>query len=95
MTMKSQFYSAYVAGLCPHQLLLSYRPEHPRESEPAPIDAQTRADSSRAASRRKRAVLFVLTLSLAIGAWQLLSRTGQAAELAAQDSAAQTSAACA
>ena len=94
MTMKSDIYAAYVAGLCPNQLLLRYRPDHQRENLPA-ADAETRADLPRVASRRKRAVFLVLTLGLAIGTWQLLSSTGQAAETTARGSDTQTSAQCA
>lgn len=83
MTMKSQIYAAYVAGLCPNQLLLRHRPEHPRDDLP-PAGAETPADSPRPPSRRKRAVLLVLTLCLAIGTWELLSRSGQAAEATAR-----------
>jgi len=95
MTMKSEFYAAYVAGLCPHQLLLAYRPEHQPESLPAPADHQPRADRPRVPSRRKRASLVVLALVAAVGAWQFLSRTGQAAEFADWASLTQTSARCA
>ena len=92
MTMKSQIYAAYVAGLCPHQLLLRYRPDDQREPLPIPADVENRADLPRVFSRRKRAVLLAVTLCFAIGAWQFLSRTGQAAERAAGGWVTQTSA---
>ena len=99
MTMKSEFYAAYVAGLCPHQHLLAYRPEYrpdlQRENLSAPADAETGADRRRVPSRRKRALLVVLALGVAIGAWQFLSHTGQAAEFATVASLTQTSAPCA
>ena len=97
MSLKSQIHSAYVAGLCPDQLLSRHRPDNHRESLPAPADDQITADPSRAPSRRKRALLLVLTMGLTIGAWQLYSRADEwhVADFSAAGSTAAKSAPCA
>jgi hypothetical protein len=90
MDMKSQIYSAYIAGLYPLQLLMKYGPDSHRQILSDPTLDETPADLPRVPSQRKRALLLLLTLGLAIGAWQLLTRTEEkraAAVVSAQDSA--------
>jgi hypothetical protein len=88
MDMKSQIRSAYVAGLCPHQLLLHYGPDSHRRCLPSTTD-RAAADLPRQRSRWKRALLVVLILGLAIGTWQFLSRSdGTRATAASAEAAA-------
>jgi hypothetical protein len=91
--MRSQIYAAYVAGLCPLQVLMKYGPDSNRERVPAQTWDEASTDHPRIPLRRKRALLLILTLGFAIGAWQLLSRTDErrAAEVSAQESATQNS----
>ena len=92
--MMSRIFSAYVAGLCPLLDLMDpakQEPVHHRKSRPVATCDETSADFPSWPPRRKRVLVLALTLGLAIGAWQLLSRTGQAAELAAGAAATQTS----
>jgi hypothetical protein len=88
MSMKSEIYAAYVAGLSPLQVLIKYGPDSHRRGLPAPTD-QPPVDLPPKPSRWKRALLLVLILGLAIGAWQRLSRTDgtRAVAVSAQDSA--------
>jgi hypothetical protein len=93
--MMSRIFSAYVAGLCPLLDLMDpakQGPDHHRRSRPVAARDETSADVASRPPRRKRLLLVALALGLAIGTWQLLSRSGQAAEFAARDSATQTSA---
>jgi hypothetical protein len=94
MSMKSQIYSACVAGLSPLELLMKYGPDSQRRILRDPACGQACADLPRRPSRRKRTLLLILTLGLAIGAWQLLSHTddSQSAKASAQNSAAPKSA---
>jgi hypothetical protein len=89
--MKPQIYSAYVEGLCPLLLMeiAKSEPNSNRQSLSAAACDQACADLSRMPSRRKRALLLILILGLAIGAWQHLSRPDarQAAEVSVRDSA--------
>jgi hypothetical protein len=88
--MKSQIYSAYVAGLCPLQVLMEmgkHEPDSHRKSRSAPTCDEASTDLPRMPPPRKRALLLI---GLAIGAWQLLARTEEkraAAVVSAQDSA--------
>jgi hypothetical protein len=78
--MRSQIYSAIVAGLCPLQLLMEpgrYESDSDREKLSAPIPEHLPADPPRRPSQRTRALLLILTLGLAIMAWQLLSRVDE------------------
>jgi hypothetical protein len=78
--MKSQIYSAYVAGLCPLQLLMEpkkYESDSHRQRLSAPIPEHIPADLPRRPSQRTPALLLILTLGLAITAWQLLSRVDE------------------
>jgi hypothetical protein len=77
MSMKFQIHSAYVAGLCPLQLLMRCGPDSHRAIVPVPAGDEAAADLPPRPSRRKRALLLLLTLGLAIGAWQLLSAAGE------------------
>ena len=87
MNMTSQIYAAYVAGLCPLEVLMRYGPDNHRRILPGSARDETSLDRTRTSSRRKRALLLILTVGLAIGAWQLLSDFGpaKAAHLAARD----------
>ncbi len=77
MNMKPQIRSAYIAGLSPLSLLIEHRTgSHPKHlPDAAPEQAPT--DLSRARWRRPRALLLVLGLGLAMGAWQLLARADE------------------
>jgi len=77
MNMKSEIYSAYIAGLCPLQVLMKYGPDSHRKFLPAPIGEDAPTDLPEVPSRRRRVLLLILALGLAIGAWQLLSRTDE------------------
>ena len=93
--MMSRIFSAYVAGLCPLLELMDpakQAPDRHRRPPAAAAGDETSAEFPSRPPRRRRLLLVALGLGLAIGAWQFLSRTGQAAELAALDSATQTSA---
>jgi hypothetical protein len=81
--MKAQIYSAYVAGLCPLEMLMKYGPDSHRDIRPAPVFDETSVDIPRTPSRRKRWLILILTLGFAIGAWQLLSNTDEKAAAAA------------
>ena len=93
--MMSRIFSAYVAGLCPLLDLMDPVKQEPlrhRKGRSIATGDESVADFPSRPPRRKRVVVLALTLGLAIGAWQLLSRAGTAAEFAAGDSATQTSA---
>jgi hypothetical protein len=92
--MKSEIYSAYIAGLCPMQVLMKYGPDSHRKCLPASIGEAAPADLPQIPSRRRPVLLLILTLGLAIGAWQLLSRTEEtrAAAVSAEGSASGKSA---
>jgi hypothetical protein len=77
MDMKSQIWSAYIAGLCPLQMLTRYGPDDHRRILPDSTCDDIPADLPPAPRRGKRTLLLLLTLAFAIGAWQLLSRSGQ------------------
>jgi hypothetical protein len=77
MNMKSEIYSAYVAGLCPLQVLMKHGPDSHRKCVPAPAGDEVSADLPCMPSRRQRVLLLILALGLAIGAWQLLSRSDE------------------
>lgn len=92
--MMSRIFSAYVAGLCPLLDLMDPARQEPlrhRRGRSIATGDETVADFPSRPPRRKRLMLLALTLGLAIGAWQLLSRAGTAAELAAGAPATQTS----
>jgi hypothetical protein len=74
--MKSEIYSAYIAGLCPLELLMRHGPDSYRKHESDTGGDEPPADG-RMSSRRKRALLFVLILGFAMGAWQLLSHSDE------------------
>jgi hypothetical protein len=93
--MMSRIFSAYVAGLCPLLDLMDpakQEPLHHRKSRPVATGDETVADFPSRPPRRKRVLVLALALGLAVGAWQLLSRAGTAAEFAAGHSATQISA---
>jgi hypothetical protein len=72
--MKSQIYSAYIAGLAPLSLLIKQRPDsHPEHLPDAALE-HAPADLPRKRWRGGRMLLLVLTAGLAIGAWQFLAR---------------------
>lgn len=91
--MMSRIFSAYVAGLCPLLDLMDpvkQEPVRQRRIRPVAAGDETVADLPTRPPRRKRVLVLALALGLAVGAWQLLSRGGQAAEFAAGDPATQT-----
>jgi hypothetical protein len=71
--MKSEIHAAYVAGLCPLQILMRHGPDSHRQVLPTTAGDEPSLDLPHTSLPRKRALLFVLVLGLAIGAWQLLS----------------------
>jgi hypothetical protein len=93
MDMKSQIYSAYVEGMCPLHMLMNQGPDSHRRIQTAPTDDKTPTDLPRAPSRPRRTLLLLLILWIAVGAWQLLSRTEErrAAVVSAQDVASRKS----
>lgn len=82
MDLKSQIRAAYVAGLCPQQMLLQYKSDSHRPRLPAAID-QTPFELPRKPSRWRRALLLALILGLAIGTWQIVSHNDGARAVAA------------
>jgi hypothetical protein len=75
--MKSEIYSAYIAGLSPLSLLIKHRPDSDPKRLPDTVLEQAPVDLPRTSSRRRRALLLVLSLGLAIGAWQFLVRADE------------------
>jgi hypothetical protein len=93
--MMSRIFSAYVAGLCPLLDLMDPAKQEPvrqRRIRPAATGDEEAADLPSRPARRKRVLVLALALGLAIGAWQLLSRTSTAGEFAAGASPVQTTA---
>ena len=90
--MMSRIFSAYVAGLCPLLELMDpakQAPDRHRRPPAAAAGDETSAEFPSRPPRRRRLLLVALGLALAVGAWQLLSRTEErrAAIVSAQDAA--------